>query len=836
MKADLRFALRVLGRTPLLTVVVILSLGLGIGANTAIFSFLHQVVLSSLPVERPQELVVLKSPGELKGGRSSTNNAGGMDSIFSYRTFRGLEKHSQGVAGIAGFRLVGANLSFRNQTVDGSAMLISGSYFPLLGVAPRMGRLLGEEDDVHGAGRPVVVLSHAYWQNRLGGQAEVLIQPLRVNGRIFTIVGVTPRGFVGTTFGEQPDVFVPLCFKPAVTPGWDGTDRWNDYWLYLFARLQPGSTRERAEAALNATYGGLVEEQANSTRGDWPVPGELERFRKSRLSLADGRQGQSSMRDGSRVPILILMASTALVLLIAIANTANVLLARGAQRMKELAIRTALGAGRVRLMRQVLTEAILLSIGGGLAGVLLAAWTVQVVAAAISGGPLPEDLSAGLQWPVLLFACGVSVLTGVLCGAFPAWEAARSSVAGVLKDQAGRASGSLRAARVRTGLVCAQVTISALLLIPTGLFLKSLINLVRVDLGVNADNLVTFRISPELNGYRPEQSRALFSRIEEELGAAPGMRHVAASMVPLISGSNWGAGLTVEGYSRDPSADTQSMLNVIGSGFFSKMGIPLLAGREFTERDTQAGPKVAVVNETFARYFFKDRDPIGRKFIPGRGNVTPDIEIVGVVKDSHYAGVKQTPPRVYYTPWRQSQDIGAISFYVRSALLPSQATAQLRRVMQSLDPDLPLEDLRTFDEQVSRNIRTDRLVLQLSAAFSIVATLLAMLGLYGVMAYSVTRRTREIGIRMALGAERGSIRRMVFRELLIILAVGLAAGIPSAIGLARLAESLLFGVRSFDGLVVAAAAGALTLAAILAGYLPARRATRVNPIVALRYE
>jgi putative ABC transport system permease protein len=828
--SDFRFALRMLARSPLLTAVVILSLGLGVGANTAVFSFLHQVVLRSLPVERPGELVMLTAPGEFKSGRSTTDNAGGMDSIFSYPTFRGLEKQTQGVAG---FRMLGANLAYRNQTIDGSAMVVSGRYFSLLGVKSWMGRLITSDDDFHGKGRPVVVLSHAYWQNRLGAQPEVLNQPLRVNGHVFTIVGVASKGFTGTTWGNQPDVFVPLCFKPLMTPTWNGTERWDEYWLYLFARLRPGVSREKAEAALNTTYRGLVEEQANSTQKDWP-PDQLARFRQSKLSLIEASQGQSESRKEARTPILILMGATALVLLIAVANTANVLLARAAQRKKELAIRTALGAGRGRLMKQVLTEAVLLALAGGAAGLLFASWTIRFLVLALSDGTIPEDLTTQIEWPVLAFALGISVASGLLCGAYPAWEAARSSMAEVLKDQSGSVSGTLRAARIRKALVCMQVMVSALLLIPTGLFLKSVVNLIRVDLGIDQENLITFRISPELNGYKPAQSRALFERAEEQLAAIPGVRNISTSMVPLIAGSNWGNTLTVEGYSRDPKADRNSMLNVIGPGFFGKMGVPLINGREFTERDTGAGRKVAIVNENFARHFFQDRNPIGRKF--AAGGDTLDIEIVGVVKDTHYAGVKQKPPRLYYTPWRQSDDIGEISFYVRTALAPEQMMPQVRRVMRTLDPDLPLEGLRTFKEQVGRSLRGDRVIMQLSIAFSTIATLLAMLGLYGVMAYSVTRRTREIGIRIAMGASTMSIRSMVMRELLLILGVGLALGIPGAVALARLAESQLFGVESFDAVVVAGASLALSAAALAAGYIPARRATQVNPIAALRYE
>ncbi|MEO8663243.1 MAG: FtsX-like permease family protein, partial [Bryobacteraceae bacterium] len=473
--------------------------------------------------------------------------------------------------------------------------------------------------------------------------------------------------------------------------------------------------------------------------------------------------------------------------------------------------------------------------GAGVAGTVVAMWTLNFLVLGLSGGELHEDLTVQLEWPVLLFALGLSVLTGLLCGMYPAWEAARSSVATTLKDEAGNVSANTSAAFTRRFLVCLQVAFSALLLIPTGLFLKSLVNLVRVDLGIRSENVITFGTSPELNGYKPAQSRAFFERAEAQLAAIPGVQSVTAALVPLIAGNNWGNSLWVEGYTRDPKAENNSMFNMVGDGYFGKIGMPLLSGREFTDRDTQAGSKVAIVNERWAKMFLGNKNPIGRHFGLS-GSKTLDIEIVGVVKDAHYSGVKQAPPRVYFIPYRQSEDAGSLNFYVRSSLPREQVMTQIRAVMRSLDPNLPLEGMKTLDEQIKLNIRSDRLVLQLAAAFAVLATLLAMLGLYGVMAYNVARRTREIGIRMALGAEAARIRGMVMREVALILAVGLVFGIPLALSASRLAESQLFGVKSFDPIVVVSATSALALAAVLAGYIPARKATRIDPMVALRYE
>ncbi len=832
---DLKLALRTLRKTPFTSGVAIVSLALGIGANAAIFSLFHQMLLQPLPVPESERLVNLLSPGP-KPGSQSTNNAGPMDAVFSYPMFKDLESDASLPVKIAAHRSFGANLAWRGQTSSSRGQFVSGNYFPVLQLQPALGRLLGPDDDRTAGAHDVVVLAHAYWKERFGASSTAIIgEALVVNGRSLTVVGVAPEGFTGTTLGAPADVFVPLTMREALTPGWKGFENRRSYWAYLFARLNPGVSQEQAQAALHARYSAIIQDVETPLQ-EGMSPQTLERFKAKELVLEPGARGQSSIATGSRAPLTLLLGVTALVLLIACANIANLLLARGAGRAAEMAVRAAIGAARRHLFGQLLVEACVLASLGGLLGLLVAQWTLRGLHAL-----MPAEAAATMRPElgpaVLAFTAAVALGTGLVFGLFPALHASRPDLIAGLRGQAGQPGGSRAAARFRRTLATAQVALSLALLVSAGLFTRSLANAARVDLGLQPEQLLTFAVSPELNGYTPEQSKALFERIEDEVGAIPGVSAVSASMVPLIAGSNWGSSVSVEGFESGPDTDAHSQWNLVGPGLFQTLGVPLLQGRDFTRQDALGAPKVAIVNQAFARKFGLGENPIGKRMGTGIGDATPlDIEIVGLIRDAKYSDVKQAPPPQFALPYRQDEGVGQLVFYVRGALSPEALVAQVPPVLKRLDPNLPVEELRTMPAQIHERLFLDRFISVLATAFAVLATALAALGLYGVLAYTVEQRTREFGVRMALGADSARVRDLVLGQVGRMTLVGALIGLPAAIGLGRVARSLLFEVESHDPVVLAAALVALACVAFAAGALPARRAARVEPMRALRYE
>jgi predicted permease len=833
MATNLKLAVRTLLKSPFVTTVAVVSLALGIGANTAIFSIFNQLLLRALPVQDPSRLVNISAPGP-KPGSQSCNQAGDCDVVLSYPMFRDLEKVQQPFTGIAAHRLFGANLAYRGQTLSGEGVFVSGSYFPLLGTQPALGRLLGPDDDRTIGESLVAVLSHGWWQSRFGGDPNVLNDNIIVNGQSLTIVGVAPRDFIGTTLGATPQVFVPITLRGLLEPGFDGFQNRRQYWIYAFARLKPGVSREQAATAVNVPYRQIVvdvEAPLQTGMSDQTMA----RFKAKGLELEDGWRGQSSVHREARTPLLLLLGVTALVLLIACANIANLLLARAAARASEMAIRLSIGASRLQLVSQLLVESCLLALLGGIAGLLVARWTIDVIASL-----LPDEVAAtmpaALDTNVLLFAALLTIGTGVLFGLFPALHSTRPDLASTLKGQAGQPAGTRSAQRFRTTLATAQIALSMTLLACAGLFTKSLLNVSRVDLGIKTDNVVTFGISPELNAYQSERSRQLFVRLEEELSAMPGVTGVTTALVPLLAGSNWGSDVRVEGFQSGPDIDSNARFNEVGPGYFRTMGVPLMAGREFTPADVVGSPKVAIVNEAFAKKFNLGRDAVGKRMGSGRQNEAMDVEIVGLVQNAKYSEVKREVPPLFFRPYRQDDEVGSMTFYVRTAVDPSSFLVNIPKVVARLDANLPVENLRTLAEQVQNNIFLDRLMTTMSAAFASLATLLAALGLYGVLAYTVAQRTREIGLRMALGAAPGRVRAMVLRQVAVMTVIGGVIGLAAAVLAGRGAQSLLFQLQGSDPLVLGASAAILAVVALGAGLVPAHRASKLDPMRALRYE
>ncbi len=828
---NLKLALRRLVKTPFVSLVAIISLALGIGANAAIFSLFDQTLLRALPVVKPSELVNLSAPGP-RPGSNSCGQAGSCEEIFSYQMFRDLERMQTVFTGVAAHVSFGANLAYHGQTLNGEGTLVSGSYFPILGLQPALGRLFTTDDDRNIGGHFVTVLSYGYWTTVLGSSPSVLNDTIIVNGQALTIVGVAPRGFAGTTLGSTPKVFVPLTMRSQMVPGWKGFENRRSYWAYLFARLKPGVTIDQARTALNGLYHSIVNDvEAPLQKG--MSDQTMAKFRAKTIGVEAGKRGQSTIHREGKAPMLFLMTVTCIVLLIACANIANLLLARAAGRVTEMGIRLSLGASRRQLLTQLLAESCVLAVLGGIAGLVIARWTLALIAT-LSPPDASNTLEFGLQGRVVLFTAAISIVTGFIFGLFPAWHSTKPDLVSAIKAQAGQPSGARAAARFRTSLVTAQIALSMALLTCAGLFVKSLANVSRVDLGIKADNIVVFGISPGLNGYDAARAKAFYERLQQELSGIPGATGVAMARIALLAGNNSGTNVEVEGFTHGPDADTDSSYNEISPGYFRTLGVPLISGREFTLADSENAQQVVIVNEAFAKKFNLGRDAVGKHMARGSGKL--DTEIIGLVQNAKYSEVKQEVPPLFFSPYQQSGRIGSINIYVRAAGDPAPVLRSIPAVVARLDPNLPIEDLKTLPQQVRENVFLDRMISTLSASFAFLATLLAAVGLYGVLAYTVSQRTREIGLRMALGADSGRVRRMILKQVGWMTLVGAVVGVTGAYYLGRAAASLLFQLKPFDPIVVIGSVAMLALVALGAGYIPAYRASRVHPMQALRYE
>jgi len=830
---DITFGLRMLAKNPAFTAIALITLALGIGANTAIFSLMDQILLQRLPIKNPDELVILRAPGPATGHISTDGDS---TESFSYPMYKGLRDNNSVFSGILARYGFAASVASQGQTDRASGEVVSGNYFEVLGVQPALGRMFSQDDDRVPGAEPYVVLSHSYWTRHFGADPSVLNKVLLINNVEMTVVGVSQSGFTGVQPGKIPDLFVPMMMTQQMTQYGETLDKWNDYWMTLLARRKPGISEKQAEAGINATYKPLLEEQLPQIKSGWPEQ-KRKLFLDKKIYLSSGAHGRTVLQRDAGGQIITLFVMVALVLLIACTNVANLLLARGAARQREFAIRTAMGASRRRMIRQLLAESMLCAFGGGVLGILLGTSLMKILTPIVVANAGIHGLTEKLDPRVLAFAIATTVLSGVFFGLIPAWRVTRMGVSDVIKDQGSTSSASVSHVGFRKVLVAGQVAFTLLLLAGAGLFMRSLLNLRNQDLGLRPDNVITFSIQPSLNGYDAPRSIALFDQLRSRLAAVPGVRSVGSGDVPTLSGDDEGSNITAEGGVQIPEELQDVDRVAISPNYFSTLGTPLLAGRELTEADGTTAPKVALASESMVKRFFPGRDAVGLRFAFGGGNKTvPDILIVGVVKDVKQEHVSTAIQPYVYIPYAQRPKITGMTFYVRTTQDPLRLATTLQGVVRDLDANLPVFDVKTMQRVVEEDLFSARMVAVLSATFAGLAALLAALGIYGVLAYVVLQRTREIGIRMALGAVAGDVRLLIIKEVGSMVLIGVVIGLPVAYGLARFSESLLYGVHAGDPAVYALGLLLIGLIALAACFIPARRATRVDPLVALRYQ
>ncbi len=786
------------------------------------------MLLRTLPVRDPQRLLLFNWHGEFIGGTSR-----GLYDAFSYPAYADLRQSNPGVfAGIASQYQDTLDISANGPAQRAVAELVSGNYFQVLGVDPAIGRMLTPGDDKIKDAEPYAILSYEFWQRRFGGDPSVLNRVIDVNGHPITVVGVTQRGFVGFDRISPSDVFVPMMMKSVVTPTWDDMARRNSIWLHIFGRLAAGVTVQRAQAAMSVPFHRVLESDVTATGRSREF---ARRYSTDTLSFSEAAKGMSYFERQFAKPLYVLLAMVGTLLLIACVNVANLLITRAAARNKEIAIRLSLGATRASLIRLILTESLCIALFGGILGLLLASWLAHVLI-----GFLPYDnMSLAIQTSpdlsVLAFTTALTVLTALLFGFIPALQATRPDIAPALKSESASASLSTGQTRLRRVLVCAQVALSLVLLFAAGLFARSLHKIMSVNSGMNISHVVEFSIDPSLHKYTPLKSRQLFVDLQNKIRHVPGVISASAVSFPMLANDNWQNTVHVEGYKPHQGEDMNPGFNELLPGFFTTMGVPLIAGRDFSERDTAGAPQVAIVNETFVKRFVAAGSPLGLHFGLGGGGPMP-YEIIGVVRDIKGGDLKEEAKPYTYMSVLQDEKPSSMTYYVRAMQNSKAIIEPIRQMLRSLDASLPMYDVKTLEDQIDQTMFIDRLFAWLSNAFGILATLLAAVGLYGITSYSVARRMQEIGIRVALGAEQRKIFRMIMREVLFLAVVGIAAGAPLVFWVAKVASGEVFGIKSDDPLTIAIAALVIIGVSALAGFAPARRAMRIDPLRALRYE
>jgi len=829
---DLRHTARILRRTPAFTGIAVLLLALGIGANTAIFTLLDQVMLRLLPVKDPQQLAMIWTTGPNLGG-----NIGSRAS--SYLMYQDLQQRAEAFSYIFCRYYTPLSLSLGNESERVTGELVSGNYFQALGVGPALGRVFSpEEDDRVYKGHPVVVLSHQYWVSRFGADPSVIGKKILVNSYPMVVVGVSAAGFSGLDTARSPQIRVPIQMKPLMTPGSDQLGNRRNQWIQIFARLKPGYTMASAQASLQPLLSEILRAEVTESSVRYAPKPVRDRFLARKVRMEPAANGYSDLRQSYSTPLAVLMAMVGLVLLIACFNVASLLIARAAARQKEIAVRLAMGASRSQLVRQLLIESAVLSVTGGATGLFLSVVMIRGLLGFLPAKGMLLTLRAEPDWRILAFNLALALLTAVLFGLAPAWQTVRVDLWSTLKGGESAVGGGSSSARLRKGLVTAQVAFSFLLLAGAGLFVKTLANLQQTNRGFrDIRNLITFQVDPARNGYSLERLKAFYQQVQEKIRSLPGVTSAGYAWIPVLSGREADWDVVVEGRLFKDGENRQAFVNNLSPGYWQTMGLALLDGRDFDGRDEGSRYRVAIVNRAFAERFFPDQSPIGRRIgfdlSPG---ALPDIEVVGIVENSLNEGPREGVRRQVFLPFSQSNFPYAASFYVRTAGGSGAMHSALRRKVQELDPAMPVYEMKTLENQLDETLGTERLTATLSAAFGALATLLAAVGLYGVMALVVARRTREIGLRMALGARQAAVLWMVLKEALGPLGIGLAVGIPCAYWLSRYVSSQLFGVAPTD--LWTALAASVILAAVVAGagLLPARRASAIDPVQALRHE
>jgi predicted permease len=850
---DLRYGVRMMLKTPAFTAVAVLSLALGIGANTAIFSMVDAVLLRTLPVKEPERLVLFNwqagrtfrtsgSRGIFVGGLPPDRRGG---SSFHYSQFEKMQAEARGENSPLSDIFAFARLPEMNVLIDGQAEVVraqavSGGYFAGLGVPALLGRMISQTDD-DPAAYPVVVISHRYWQQRFGADPAVVGKQIKLNQNAFTIVGVTPQSFRGALqVDDYPPISLPVAFEAQVlgenSASAHAAEKPGVWWLHIMGRLKPGVTLAQARDGLNGAFQaqalGMMPPPTKANQ-----PAQLEPKDFPVLVALDGSRGMWEMRHIYSSSIYLLFGVVGLVLLIACANVANLLLSRATSRASEITVRLAVGAGRWRLVRQLLTESVLLSLSGGAVGILFGMWGKDALQALASRGSdfLPFGIDYSLNWRVLIFCLVVSLATGVLFGIAPAWRATRLNLTSALKDSKRGSSGASRS-RLAKGLVIVQVAISLVLLVGAGLVLRTVKNLQAVDLGFNQDKLLVFSLNPQAAGYKDEKLTQFYQQLFTRLDGVPGAQAATFASVPLIAHNTNNNSVILPGETEQTAAEHMTNTEVVRENYHATMEIPLVRGRAFNNHDDGKSPLVAIVSETFARKFFPSEDAVGKRF--GFDAATMGkVEIVGIARNIKYNSQRDEDEPLVYTPYLQSpEEIGQMYFAIRAAGEPTALLTAVRQAVNAVDNSLPLVDVRTQVEQSREALLSDRVFSQFLTFFALLALALAAIGLYGVMAYSVAQRTNEMGIRIALGAQLGQLLRLVVWQGVRLVLLGLVIGAAATFALKKLIASQLYGVTASDPLTFIVVGGLLLLVALVACFIPARRATKVDPLVALRYE